>query len=325
MKMNIQKCAIIGCGNVGATCAFALATHGSVSELVLIDVNRNKALGEAMDLNHGIPFARPVKIYAGDYDDLSDAKLVIIAAGVSQREGETRRELIGRNAKVFHQIIPEITRRNKDCILLVVSNPVDILTYMAYVMSGFPASRVIGSGTVLDTARFKYLLGEHFLVDSRNIHAFIIGEHGDSELAVWSSANVSGIDLADYSRINGKDDFEELDQIFHEVKDSAYRIIANKGATYYAIAMAVKRITDSILRNEHTVLTVSSVVSGHYGLDNVCLGLPCIVGIDGVETILDIPLNDTERGQLMHSADILKEYNEISIAEMELVGSPAPQ
>lgn len=312
--INVLKCAIIGCGNVGATCAYTLSIGSLFSEIVLIDVNKAKAEGEAMDINHGIPFARPVKVYAGDYDNIYDAKLVIIAAGAAQREGETRRDLIQNNAEVFYKIIPEIVKRNKECILLIVSNPVDILTYMAKSISGFPASRVIGSGTVLDTARFKYLLGEQLLVDSRNIHAFIIGEHGDSELAVWSSANVSGIDLEDYCRLDGScGGTEKLNEIYEEVKNSAYNIIERKGATYYAIAMAVRRIAESIVRNEHSVLTVSSVIDSHYGLNEVALSVPCIVGSNGIERVLDIALNEEEYDKLMNSAAILTEMQNMFV------------
>ena len=202
--MNLQKCAVIGCGAVGATTAYTLLGSGLFSELVLLDIDQKKAEGEAMDIAHGVPFVRPVNVYAGDYPDLADAGLVIITAGAAQSPGETRIDLVRKNVKIFRSIVPQIVRCNRDAILLVVANPVDILTYVTLKLSGFPASRVIGSGTVLDTARFKYLLGEHLEVDPRNIHAFIIGEHGDTELPVWSSANVSGIDLADFCKVCGK-------------------------------------------------------------------------------------------------------------------------
>ena len=220
--VNIQKCAIIGCGFVGATTAFTLIEHGVFSELVLIDANNKKAEGEAMDLNHGIPFAKPVKVYAGNYDDLSDCSLIIIAAGANQKPGETRIDLVKKNTAILKSIIPEITRRNKECILLILSNPVDILTYITLKISGFPKNRVIGSGTVLDTARLKYLLAEHLGVDSRNVHAFIIGEHGDSELAVWSSANISGIDLKDFCGLCGKcTSMENIYNLYNNVRESA--------------------------------------------------------------------------------------------------------
>jgi L-lactate dehydrogenase len=306
--MKIQKCAVIGCGFVGATTAFTLMNSGLFSEMVLIDANQRKAEGEAMDLNHGLPFAHPMKIYAGDYSDLSDCALVIITAGTSQKQGQTRIDLVDENVQILKQIVSNIVKYNTDCILLLLSNPVDILTYAALKLSGFPANRVIGSGTVLDTARFKYLLGEHLKVDIRNIHAFIIGEHGDSELAVWSSANVSGIDLEDFCSLCGHcNGMESMRGIYEEVRDSGYAIVNRKNATYYGIAMATLRIVQAIIRDEHSVLPVSSYVDGHYGIDDVCMGLPSIVGRNGIERMLDIPLSPEEQKNLMHSAKTLKE------------------
>ncbi len=309
--VNIQKCAVIGCGFVGATTAFTLVENGIFSELVLIDANHKKAEGEAMDLNHGIPFAKPVKVYAGNYDDIYDCSLIIIAAGANQKPGETRTDLVKKNSNILKSIIPEITKRNNECILLILSNPVDILTYMALKISGFPKSRVIGSGTVLDTARLKYLLAEHLGVDSRNVHAFIIGEHGDSELAVWSSANISGIDLKDFCNICHKcDSMKTIHSLYDDVRDSAYKIIDAKGATYYAIAMAALRIVECIVRDEHSVLPVSTFVDGEYGIKNVCMGLPAIVSKNGVERILEIPLNKEEANALQKSANEIKEFIE---------------
>ncbi len=306
MLLNKQKCAVIGCGFVGAATAYTMAINAVFSEIVLLDVNHKKAEGEAMDIVHGLPFAHPVKVYAGDYDDLCDCALIIIAAGAGQKEGETRLDLVEKNVAVFKDIIPKITKRNQECILLVLSNPVDILTYVTLKLSGFSPEKVIGSGTVLDTARFKYLLGEHLRVDMRNIHAFIIGEHGDSELAVWSSANVSGIDLDEYLRICRTDvSKENFYNLYDEVKNAAYKIIDGKGATYYAIAMSACRIVKAITRNEHSVLTVSSLVNGHYDINNVCMGIPCIVGKNGVEKILDIPLSESESMYLSKSAETL--------------------
>ena len=307
--VNIQKCAIIGCGFVGATTAFTLIEHGVFSELVLIDANNKKAEGEAMDLNHGIPFAKPVKVYAGNYDDLSDCSLIIIAAGANQKPGETRIDLVKKNTAILKSIIPEITRRNKECILLILSNPVDILTYITLKISGFPKNRVIGSGTVLDTARLKYLLAEHLSVDSRNVHAFIIGEHGDSELAVWSSANISGIDLKDFCGLCGKcTSMENIYNLYNNVRESAYKIIDSKGATYYAIAMATLRIVECIVRDEKSVIPVSTLVEGEYGINDVCMGLPSIVGKNGVERILEIPLNKNETENLLNSSREINEY-----------------
>jgi len=305
MLINMQKCAVIGCGNVGAATAYTLAINSIFSEIVLLDSNEMKAKGEAMDIVHGLPFAHPVKVYAGNYDDLKDCALIIIAAGSGQKEGESRLDLVEKNVSIFKQIIPKIISRNRECILLVLSNPVDILTFVTLRISGFPANQVIGSGTVLDTARFKYLLGERLGVDMRNIHAFIIGEHGDSELAVWSSANVSGIDLDEYCKIKNRSGIDTLYGIYDDVKNAAYKIIEGKGATYYAIAMCAYRIAKSIARDEHSVLTVSSLVDGHYGLHDVCMGLPCIVGNRGVEKMLDIPLSKSEQQYLSASADTL--------------------
>ena len=305
--VNIQKAAMIGCGAVGATSAFSLMQSGLFSELVLIDANQQKAEGEATDLSHGLPFGRPMKIYAGTYDDLADCYLIIITAGAAQKPDETRIDLVNKNVKIFKSIITEIVKRNTEGILLVVSNPVDILTYVTLKLSGFPTNRVIGSGTVLDTARLKYLLGEHLQVDSRSIHAFIIGEHGDSELAVWSSANVSGVDLNHFCELRGHyNHMEAMERIYTDVRDSAYEIIEKKGATYYGLAMAVRRICESIIRNEHSILPISSLICGHYGLEDVCMGVPTVVGRNGAETVLDIPLNGLEQRKLMASADALR-------------------
>ncbi len=302
--VNSQKCGIIGCGSVGATAAYTLATHGLFSELVLIDMNRQRAHGEAMDISHSVSSSQPCRVIDGDYDDLKDAGLVIIAAGVSQKPGESRLDLLSRNAAVMRAIITEIKRACPDTVLLIVSNPVDLLTGVALRISGFPPSRVLGSGTVLDTARLKSLLGHQLGVDGRNVHAFVIGEHGDSELAVWSSANISGIDLSDYCAARSiSDDFSS---IFESVRHAAYEIIEYKGATYYGIAMAILRIAACIIRGEHGVLPVSCYAAGHYGLGSVCIGLPCVVGRSGVETVLDIPLSKQELEQLHASAETLE-------------------
>ena len=305
--INKQKCAVIGCGYVGSTIAYTLMDHSIFSEMVLIDANEKKAEGEAMDLNHGLPFISPMKIYKGDYSDLENAYVVIIAAGTGQKAGETRTELVDRNVEIFKSIAPNIVKYNTECIILVVSNPVDILTYVTYKLSGFESNRVIGSGTVLDTGRLKYLVGEHLGVDSRNVHSFIIGEHGDSELAVWSSANISGIDLNDYCHITGKKyDPQTLENMYIQVRDSAYKIIEGKGATYYAIGQATLRIVKSIVKNQKSVLPVSCLVDGHYGLENMYMGLPAIVGSEGVSNVLEIPLNAEEGQRLRSSARLLK-------------------
>ncbi len=306
--MNIRKCAIIGCGFVGATTAFTLSGSGLFSELVLIDINKKKAEGEAMDINHGLSFRKPMKIYAGNYEDLADCSLIIITAGANQEPGQTRRDLIDKNVAIFKAIVPAIAKVNKDAILLVVTNPVDILTYVTWKLSGFDRHRVIGSGTVLDTARLKYLTGEYLGVDFRSIHAFIIGEHGDSELAVWSSANVSGIDLDGFCEASGRcDGMKCIYSIYDKVKNSAYEIIERKQATYYAIALAVRRIAEAIVRDEHSVLPVSAYADSHYGINDVFIGIPSIVGRNGVERVLDIPLSEDEHRKLCESAKMLKE------------------
>lgn len=305
---DMHKCAVVGCGFVGASCAFSLVESGLFSEMVLIDVNKEKAEGEAMDLSHGVPFTRPIEVYAGDYPDLEGAGIIIIAAGANQKPGETRIDLVHKNIKIFQQIVPQITKYNSEGILLVVTNPVDILTYATLQISGLPRAQVIGSGTVLDTARLKYLLGRQLGVDPRGVHAFIIGEHGDSELAVWSSANISGVDLSEFCSAGGmKLTAEELDTLYREVRDSAYEIIDKKGATYYGIAMSVRRICESIVRDERSILPVSSLITGHYGLTDICMGVPSILGREGVERVLDIPLNVEENARLLKSAASLRE------------------
>ena len=305
---NIRKCAIIGCGNVGATTAYSLVLDRTFSEIVLIDINSKKAAGEAADLNHGLPFIAPMSIYAGDYSDLSDASIIIITAGANQRPGQSRTDLVRENVKIFSTIVENIIKYNTDAILLVVTNPVDILTYVTWKQSGFPAERVIGSGTVLDTARLKYLAGQYLEVDNRNIHSFIIGEHGDSELAVWSCATVSGIPLKEFCRSSCLNcGMEKLHEMYNDVKNSAYDIIEAKGATYYAIAEAVRRIVDAIVHDEDSVLPVSSLINDHYGLNDVCLGVPSGVGRTGIKRILDLPLDEAEYKALHESASKMKE------------------
>lgn len=270
--INIQKAAIIGCGFVGTSIAFSLVQKGIFSELVLIDANEKKAEGEAMDLSHGLPFTKPMEIKAGGYEDIADCAMIIITAGANQKPGETRLDLVHKNVEIYKSIIPKIVEKNQEATLLIVSNPVDIMTYVALKLSGYPSRKVIGSGTVLDTARLKYLLSRHLDVDSRSIHAFIIGEHGDSELAVWSAANVSGIPLNHFCELRGYfDHMESMDRIYQSVRDSAYEIIEKKGATYYGVAMAVCRIAESVIRNEHSIMPISVYLDGLYGLHDICL------------------------------------------------------
>ncbi len=308
MMINHRKAAIVGCGMVGASIAFRFLQQGLFSHLVLLDVNRDRAEGEAMDLRDGLPYGAAMEITAGNYDDIADCALIVITAGANQKPGESRLDLIGRNAQILRGVMAEITARDFRGILLVVSNPVDVLTYTAWKLSGYPRQRVLGSGTVLDTGRFKQLLGAELGVDSRNIHAFIIGEHGDSELAVWSEANVSGLDLEDFCRIRGKElDRKNMDRLYQDVRDSAYQIIQRKGATYYGIAMAVGRIAQCIVKDEHSVLPVSVVPDGQYGLTGLALSIPSIVGRNGLEDILEIPLSSSETHALNQSAQQMRE------------------
>ncbi|SKA67189.1 L-lactate dehydrogenase [Eubacterium uniforme] len=305
--MNIRKVAMIGCGFVGAASCFSIMESGLFSEMVLIDANKEKAEGEALDIAHGLPFSKPMKIYAGDYDDIVDASIIIISAGANQKPGETRLDLVKKNVAIFGQIMPEIAKRNVEGVILVVANPVDILTTVAQRLSGLPKSRVFGSGTVLDTARLKYLLGEHLEIDSRSIHAFIIGEHGDSEIAAWSSANVSGIPLSQCCEMRGFYNHEKaMQDIAEQVKNSAYEIINRKGATYYGIAMSVKRICEAIVRDEKSILPVSSYLDGQFGIYGISLSMPAIVGRNGVEALVPIQLSDDELSKLKESADTLK-------------------
>lgn len=304
---DFRKCAIIGCGFVGASTAYTFMQQRLFSELVLIDSNFEKAKGEASDMMHGISFLSPMSIYAGEYKDLTDCSVIVIAAGAGQKAGESRLDLLSRNVQILFEIITNIKKYNDTAILLVLSNPVDILTYAALRFSRFPANRVFGSGTVLDTARLKQLVGTHLAVDPRNVHTFIIGEHGDSELAVWSSANISGINIGDYCSLFGNDaSTDQLYALFEEVRDSAYEIISQKGATYYAIAQACARIVRCIIRDEKSILPVSTLVNGHYGEENVCFGVPCIVGKNGVEKVFDIPLDEYESKRLSQSVALLK-------------------
>ena len=306
--VNPRKAAVIGCGFVGSATAFTLMQSRLFSELVLLDVNMEKADGEAKDIAHGIPFAGQMKIYAGTYDDAADAAIIIITAGANQKPGETRLDLVQKNTAIYQSIIPEIVKRDFGGILLIVSNPVDILTYVALKLSGLPEKRVLGSGTVLDTARLKYALGEHLGVDSRSVHSFIIGEHGDSEIAAWSSTNVSGIPLNEFCEMRGHFNHDAaMDAIAEKVKNSAYEIISKKQATYYGIAMSVKRICECIVRNERSILPVSAMMHGEYGIEDITLSMPATVGIGGVETHVPIALSEEEAEKLVESAKKLKE------------------
>ncbi|MGG0822464.1 L-lactate dehydrogenase [Paenibacillus turicensis] len=305
-ELRSSRVVIIGTGAVGTTTAYTLFLRERVSELVLIDANKEKALGEALDMNHGLPFTGGVKLWAGDYSDCAQADIIIIAAGASQRPGETRIDLLKRNADIFDQIIKNIVKYNNHGIILVATNPVDILSYVSLKKSGFPSNRVIGSGTLLDSARFRYLIGQSKGINPRSIHAHIIGEHGDSELPLWSLANVAGIGL-EFTE-------EEQKEIFNNTKNAAYEIINAKGATFYAIALALDRIVVSILQDEGSVLNVSTLLTNYNGVSDVYLGVPSIVDRNGVRKVLDLELNNEELAQFQQSAEKLK----IAIAELSL-------
>ena len=307
MTVNPRKAAIIGCGAVGASIAFRFLQQGLFSQLVLVDANPDKAEGEAMDLSDGLPYAAPMTISAGGYDEVGDCALAVVTAGANQRPGETRLDLIGKNTAILDRIVGELRSRSFGGMLLVVTNPVDVLTYAAWKLSGLPRERVIGSGTVLDTGRLKQLLGERLGVDSRNVHAFVVGEHGDSELAVWSGANISGVDLECFCGLRGRVEREELDGLYRAVRDSAYEIIRRKGATCYGIAMAVGRIAECVVKDERAVLPVSCVLEGQYGLEGLALSLPAVLGRSGLEEVLEIPLSPGERAALAASAAQMRE------------------
>lgn len=311
MTNTKSKIAIIGAGNVGSTFAFALLTSALAREIVIVDMNRQKAEGECMDLNHGLSFTHPAEIYSAGFEGCADSDIVVITAGAKQKEGQTRMDLVQANAEVFKAVVPQVVSYAPNAILLVVTNPVDILTYVTLKISGFPSRRVIGSGTVLDSSRFRYLISEHCNVDPRNVHAYIIGEHGDTELAVWSNANIGGMKIEQFcptcSRVSHCRRTKELTGLFEEVKNAAYKIIEAKGATYYAVALALVKITEAILRNQNSVLPVSTLISGYYGIDDVCLGLPSIVNRNGVEQFFRLELSKEEQEQLRHSAKTLKD------------------
>jgi len=304
------KIVVIGSGFVGATTAFTLMMSGLVSEIVIVDINRNKAEGDALDMSHGVSFVSPVSIIAGDYSDCKDADIVIITAGANQKSGESRVDLLKRNTEVFKSIVGEVTRyMSANTILLIITNPVDILTFITYKISGLPKNKVIGSGTVLDTSRLKYIISEHTNIDVRNIHTYVIGEHGDSEVATWSTTNIAGMTLTQFCSNCGKCDLaqERFKVDFEEkVKNSAYDIINKKGATYYAVALAARRIVECILRNENSILTVSGVLSGEYGIEDVALSVPTIVDSSGILRVLEVPFNENEMLQLRKSAATLR-------------------
>jgi L-lactate dehydrogenase len=309
------KVAIIGTGHVGASCAYALQLRGLASEIVLINSSRQRAEGEAMDINHGSIFTKPVRVWAGEYRDCRDADIVVLAAGTSQRPGDTRLDLLKNNAGILQRMLAPALQYLGDTIVIVAANPVDVLTYLTWQMTGLPSHQVIGSGTILDTARFRFLLGQHFKVDTHSIHAFIIGEHGDSQVPVWSLANIAGMRLDDYSRLNGNPMDSSLRGKFADsTRRAAYEIIQRKGATYYAIAAGLVRIIEAIVRDENSVLTISSVVNSVHELNDVALSLPCVVNRQGISKILDLPLSKDEEVSFQKSAQIIQ----IAIQSLDL-------
>lgn len=304
-----RKISVIGAGFVGATTAYALMNSGIATEICLFDINMDKAMGEVMDLVHGTSFVKPVNIYAGNIEETKDSDIVVITAGAAQKEGETRLDLIEKNYNIFKGFIPQIAAASPNAILLVVSNPCDVLAYITYKLSGFPKERVIASGTVLDTSRLKYVIGKYFNVNNNNIHAYVLGEHGDSEVVSWSTSSIAGESFEDYAKkfnLEWNDDVKAV--IESDVKNAAYEIISRKNATYFAVALAVNRIVEAILRDENTILTVSCLMHGEYGIDDVYLAVPTILNSTGAVRIVDPILKDEEElKKLKESAKVLKE------------------
>lgn len=303
------KIVVVGAGFVGSTIAYTIMCSGNFNDIVLIDIDHNKADGDAMDMAHGVSFVKPVNIYSGDYSECSDADIVVITAGANQKPGETRLDLLRKNAAIIKNIVDNIMKfAPPDIILLTVTNPVDILTYITYKVSGLPKNQVLGSGTVLDTSRLKYMISRHTDVDPRNCHTYMIGEHGDSEVAAWSITNIAGMSMSEYARRTGKCTEADLNMMYNKVKNAAYEIIEKKGATYYAIGLAVDRICSCIAGEENSILTVSSVFEGEYGLSDVALSVPTKLSGYGVEYILEVPFCENELNGLRNSAGTLKEY-----------------
>lgn len=306
MKNFGIKAAVIGAGNVGAACAFSLLSSGLLSEIVIVDINRNKACGEAMDIAHAAPLLHPTRIYEGDYADISESDLVIITAGAAQNPGETRLDLALRNYEILKAIMPQIVRYAPQAIVLIVTNPVDVLTYAAFRLSGLPRTQILGSGTVLDTSRMRHLLAQHTHVAPQNIHTLVVGEHGDSETALFSLTNIAGMSLKRYCESCGHCTgcLDEIAQhtLLQDVRNIAYDIIAKKGNTCYGIAQAVTRICAAVIRDEKAILTTSAVLDGEYGLSGLALSVPCVIGENGIERILPLELSENERKEFEHSA-----------------------
>jgi len=307
MSTRKGKVVIIGAGAVGTTFAYALQIRGVASEIVLVDLDVKRAEAEAMDLSHGLFFTPGVDIYAGTYSDCADAEIVVIAAGAKQKPGQSRMDLVRVNVELCKKIVEQIAEHTSDAVLLPVTNPVDVLTYATLKFSGLPNQRVIGSGTVLDSARFRYLLSERFRVDPHNVHAYVLGEHGDSEVAAWSMTHIAGMHIGEYCVVCGERFGEaEKTRLVDAVRDSAYHIIGGKGATNYAVGLALTKIVTSIIRDESSVLTVSTLLTGEFGIENVCLGAPAVVDSAGAGRILSADLDEGESAALHSSADLIK-------------------
>ena len=308
IKLNPdRRVVVIGAGLVGSSFAYTLLLSGLAGEIVLIDANHARAEGEAMDLGHAAPLSRSTRIWAGDYADCAGAEVVVIAAGANQKPGQSRLDLVKINADILGQIIPQITELGFEGVILVATNPVDILTYVAQKLSPLPAARVFGSGTVLDSARLRFEIGRHCGVDANHVHAYLIGEHGDSSQPVWSSASIGGMPLDDYcASQNIAHDQNTKDQLFHAARDAAGQIIPRKGATYYAIAAGLMRIVEAIARDQNSVLCVSSLVNGYENINEVCLSLPSVVNRQGIRHVLPLQLAPDESAGLRRSAEVLK-------------------
>ena len=315
-----QKVMLIGDGAVGSSYAFALVNQNIAQEIGIIDIDTNRTQGDAIDLSHALACTSPKKIYSASYEDCHDADLVVITAGAPQKPGETRLDLVGKNLRINKSIVEQVVASGFDGIFLVAANPVDILTYSTWKFSGFPKERVIGSGTSLDTARFRQAIAELVDVDARNVHAYILGEHGDSEFPVWSHANVAGLQIYEWVKDNPEVDEEELVNLFFGVRDAAYEIIEKKGATFYGIAVALARITRAILNDESAVFPLSVYLEGQYGQNDIYIGAPAVINAKGIQNIIEIPLSDAEKDRMDASASQLKEVMDKAFADLEAEG-----
>lgn len=308
-KWKSRKVVIVGAGDVGATFAFSLAQSGLADEIALIDANKKLQAGQVLDISHGLPFFPPVSINEGDQNDYADAQAIVITAGAGQQPGESRLSLLQRNARIMESIMDDIVAQNSNAVIIVVANPVDVLTRVALERSGWDRGRIIGSGTVLDSARLRYLISKYCGVGVHNVHAYILGEHGDSEFAAWSLTNIGGIPVDAFCLENGSREtwMQDRARIEEQVRHSAYHIIDYKGSTSYAVSLALVRIIGAILRNQSSVLTISTALQGEYGLKDVCISIPCLVGGHGVERIIEADLPEAEAVALSRSAEVLRE------------------